>query len=129
MIAEHDIYENDYARFWFTEGIYFVEYKSETTINLKVAQCIVADRMQFQDGKAYPILCDIRGIADSDKAGRDYLAHTGSVLITAAAMLIHEQVSLTISDFYLQINKPTIPTQVFTSQPTALAYLKPFASP
>ncbi len=129
MIAEHDTYENDYARFWFADGIHFIAYKSEITINLKVAQCVVADRMQFQDGKAYPVLCDIRGIADSDKAGRDYLAHTGSVLITAVAMLIHEQVSLTISNFYLQINKPTIPTQVFITRAAALAYLKPFTAP
>ncbi|OYX28899.1 MAG: hypothetical protein B7Z06_00255 [Flavobacteriales bacterium 32-35-8] len=126
MIAAHDSYENDYARFWFAEHILFIEYKPQTTINLKVAKRVVADRILLQDGKPYPVLCDIRGIIDSDKAGRDYLAKSGSVLITAAALIIHEQVSLTISNFYLHISKPTVPTKLFTTRHEALIYLKPF---
>lgn len=126
MIAAHDSYENDYARFWFAERILFIEYKPQVTIDLKVAQRVVADRIQFQKGKSYPVLCDIRGIIDSEKAGRDYLAQSGSVLITAVALIIHEQVSLTISNFYLHISKPTVPTKLFTTQQEALIYLKTF---
>tara|TARA_R110001583_G_scaffold192614_1_gene359338 strand:- start:51774 stop:52163 length:390 start_codon:yes stop_codon:yes gene_type:complete len=126
MIAAHDSYENDYARFWFAEHILFIEYKPKTTISLKVAKRVVADRILLQNGKPYPVLCDIRGIIDSEKAGRDYLAQSGSLLITAAALIIHEQVSLTISNFYLHISKPTVPTKLFTTRQEALIYLKSF---
>jgi hypothetical protein len=126
MVAVHDSYENDYARFWFAERILFIEYKPQITIDLKVAQRVVADRIQFQKGKSYPVLCDIRGVVDSEKAGRDYLAQSGSVLITAVALVIHEQVSLTISNFYLHISKPTVPTKLFTTRHDALNYLKTF---
>lgn len=126
MIAANDIYENDYARFWFAERILFIEYKPQITIDLKVARSVVADRIKIQNGESYPVLCDIRGIVDSDKAGRDYLAQSGSVLITAVALIIHEQVSLTISNFYLHISKPIVPTKLFTTRPEALIYLKTF---
>ena len=74
MIAAHDFYENDFARFWISGGILFFEYKPNTTIDLRVAQCVVTDRIHFQNECTYPILCDIRGVVATEKAGRDHLA-------------------------------------------------------
>ncbi|MNR37156.1 hypothetical protein D3C85_1551500 [compost metagenome] len=86
----------------------------------------MSDRIQFQNETTYPVLCDIRGVKDSDKAGRDYLAQFGSVLAKAVAILGNPQVSETMGDFYLRINKPTIPTSFFTDEEQALAFLKTY---
>ncbi|WP_264564385.1 hypothetical protein [Flavobacterium sp. N3904] len=126
MIAAHDFYENDYARFWITDGILFCEYKPNTTIDLKVAQCVVSDRIDFQNERSYPILCDIRGIVATEKAGRDHLAQSGSILTQAVALIVHEKISLIISTFYVEISKPSVPTQIFTTEDEALLYLKVF---
>ncbi|MDP2161557.1 MAG: hypothetical protein Q8K02_13815 [Flavobacterium sp.] len=126
MIAAHGIYENEYALFWVEDGILFFEYKPEVILTLDVAQRIVADRIRFQNEKSYPVLCDIRGIIDTDKSGRDYLAQSGSLLTKAVGLLVHQKVSLTISNFYLHISKPTVPTQVFTSKEAGIIYLKQF---
>ncbi|WP_367757340.1 hypothetical protein [Flavobacterium sp. WC2430] len=126
MIAAHDLYENDYARFWITDGILFFNYKPNTTINIKVAQCVVTDRIHFQNERSYPILCDVRGVVGTEKAGRDYLAQTGSILAVAVGLIVHEQVMLAISTFYLEISKPSVPTQIFTKEEDALAYLNLF---
>ena len=126
MIAAHDFYENNFARFWITDGILFFEYKPDTTIDLMVAECVVTDRIQFQNEKTYPILCDIRGVVATEKAGRDYLAQAGSILTLAVALIVHEKVSLIISTFYVEISKPSVPTQIFTKEDEALAYLKGF---
>lgn len=126
MNAAHDCYENAYARFWIAHGILFFEYKPETVISLTVARKVVSDRIQFQNENIYPILCNIKGIKDSDKAGRDYLAQSGSVLAKAVAILGNPQVSETMSDFYLKVNKPTIPTSFFTDEKQALAFLKTY---
>jgi hypothetical protein len=126
MIAAHDLYENDYARFWIVEGILFFEYKPNTTISFKVAQCVVTDRIHFQNERSYPILCDVRGVVGTEKAGRDYLAQTGSILAEAVGLIVHERVVLTISTFYLEISKPSVPTQIFTKEEDAMAYLKGF---
>ncbi|MBF4473069.1 hypothetical protein [Flavobacterium sp. HJJ] len=126
MIAAHDFYENEYARFWIADKILFFEYKPNTVIDLKVATSVVTDRIHFQNGRPFPVLCDIRGIISTEKAGRDYLAQSGSILTLAVGLIMDEKVSLTISDFYVKINKPTVPTKIFTKQEEALTYLKEF---
>lgn len=124
MHAVHDTYENDYACFSLKEDILFITYKPNLTLNLKVAQLVVADRIRFQNEKSYLVLCDIRGIIHSEKAGRDYLAHTGSLLIKAVSLLVNENVLLSMTTFYLQVSRPPVPTQIFTDEVRALAYLK-----
>ncbi|MEO8235819.1 MAG: hypothetical protein ABI549_10440 [Flavobacterium sp.] len=127
MIAAHDFYENDYAQFWIADHILFFKYKSNTNIDLKVAQKVVTDRIHFQNERSYAVLCDIRGVVSTDKASRDYLAQSGSILTKAVGLIVHEKVLLTISTFYLQISKPTVPTQIFTTEASALIYLKTFS--
>src|SRR3970040_1043243 len=106
-------FENEYAHFWIRNSILFFEYKPNVVIDLTVAQRIVADRIQIQNEKAYPILCDIRGVVDSNKAARDYLAQSGSVLTKAVSLLGHQSISLIITSFYLKIGKPSVPTKLF----------------
>lgn len=126
MIAAHDFYENEYAQFWIANGILFFEYKPNTILNLEVAQRVVADRIHFQNEKSFPVLCDVRGVVNTDKSARDYLAQSGSVLTKAVALIVHQKVSTTISNFYLRISKPSVPTQLFNGREDALAYLEQF---
>lgn len=128
MIAAHDFYENPFAKFWITDGILFFQYKPNTSIDLKVAQLVVTDRIHFQRERSYPILCDLRGVVSTDKAGRDYLANFGSVLASAVCLVVHEKLLLTISTFYLQVNKPSVSTQIFSSETAAVQYLERFVS-
>jgi hypothetical protein len=126
MIAAHDLFENDYARFWIADNILFFEYKPNTIIDLKTAECVVTDRIHFQNEMSFPVVCDIRGVISTEKAGRDYLAQSGSILTQAVGLIVHEKVLLTISNFYLQISKPTGPTKIFTNKDDALVYLRQF---
>jgi hypothetical protein len=119
-------FENEFAIFWISESILFFEYKPDVVIDLVAAQRIVADRIQMQKEKAYPVLCDIRGIADSDKAARDYLAQHGSVLAKAVSILVHQSVSILMISFYLKISKPQVPTRIFKDKSDALEFLKAF---
>lgn len=126
MIAAHEFYENQYAKFWISNGILIFEYKPNTILDLEATQRIVADRIHFQNEVSYPVLCDVRGIVNTDKSGRDYLAQSGSVLTKAVALIVQQKVSITISNFYLRISKPTVPTRLFNNQKEALDYLQQF---
>lgn len=126
MIAAHESYRNQNARFWIEEGILFFEYKPNTIIDLEVAMRVVADRVAFQNERQLPVFCDMRGMISIDKAGRDYLAKSGSLLAKAVALIVNENVSMTLSTFYLEINKPSVPTQIFTDEQVALEYLRSF---
>ncbi|MFV5692922.1 hypothetical protein ACM55K_12920 [Flavobacterium sp. LT1R49] len=119
-------FENEFAIFWISEQMLFFEYKPDVVIDLAAAQLVVADRIQMQKEKAYPVLCDIRGIADSDKAARDYLAQHGSLLTKAVGVVAHRSMSILMISFYLKISKPQVPTRVFTDKSAALEFLKAF---
>lgn len=128
MIAAPNFYENDYAMFWIAEGILYFTYKADTALDYKSAQAVVTDRIHFQNEKSYPILCDIRGIVTTNKAARDYLAKSGSILTQAVGLLVDEKVLHTIGTFYLQISKPTVPTKIFTTETAALEFLNTYAN-
>lgn len=122
----HTIEDNEFAKFWIHNEILFFKYKSNVVINLIAAQRIVADRIQLQNELAYPIFCDIRGIVDSDKAARDYLAQSGSILTKAVSLVGHQSISLSMTSFYLKICKPSVPTKLFTDESAALAFLEEY---
>lgn len=119
-------FENEYAHFWIRNSILFFEYKPNIVIDLTVAHQIVADRIQMQNEKAYPILCDIRGVVDSDKSARDYLAQSGSVLTKAVSIVANQSVSLIMTSFYIKICKPSVPTRIFTDESSALVFLETY---
>lgn len=118
--------DNEFAQFWIHNEILFFKYKPNVVINLRAAQNIVADRIQLQNGLSYPIFCDIRGIVDSDKAARDYLAQSGSILTKAVSLVGHQSISLSMISFYLKICKPSVPTKLFTDESAALVFLEKY---
>ncbi|MEP6262853.1 MAG: hypothetical protein ABJ092_14850 [Gillisia sp.] len=119
-------FENEIAKMWIEDGILYFEYKPGTFINLEVARKIVESRLEMQGTKAYPVFCDIRGITSSTKTARDYLANEGSILVKAMSALSLEHVSSGIVDFYIQTNKPRVPTKIFTSKYLALKFLEQY---
>lgn len=123
---EHEFFENKYAKFWIRDKVLYFEYKPDVVIDLAAAQCIVADRIQFQNEVSYPIFCDVRGIVNIDKAARDYLAQSGSVLTKAVAFLIQKKVLKAIATFYVNISKPSAPSQLFDDKTEALEFLSDY---
>jgi hypothetical protein len=80
-----------------------------------------------QKGVAYAVFCDMRGIKDSDKPARDYLAKEGSALVKAVAVFTDSPVTRIMANFYLTISRPTVPTKMFTDKNNALEFLKPYS--
>lgn len=119
-------YSNDFATFWIEDGIIFFIYHPVVILDLKTAEKIVSDRLKFQEDKAYPVFCDTRGVTDTEKAARDFLAKEGSLLTTAVAFLVNPPISKAIIDFYIKTNQPVTPTKVFTEKFEALQFLKTF---
>lgn len=121
-----DHWENRFAKIRISEGILFFEYKPNTILDIEAAKSVVDARARLQDGKAYPIFCDIRGVIGTDKAARDYLSGSGLVLAKAVAFLILSTAPTAIVQFYLRASKPHVPVKVFTDKTAALTFLKTF---
>ena len=117
-------FKNKYAEFYLSDGILYFNYSKGVRLDLKAAETVVFDRLHFQEEKAYPILCDTRGIQDTEKAARDFLANEGSLLAKAVAFIVNPNVTGAIIEFYLKTSKPFVPTEVFTDKYEALKYLE-----
>lgn len=117
-------FTNDYATFWIDQGIVFFVYHPGVIIDYRAAQRVLSDRLRLQDEKTYPVLCDTRGVEDTEKAARDFLAKEGSVLTSAVAFLVNPSVSKVITEFYIRTNKPATPVKVFTDKSQAVKFLK-----
>lgn len=126
MIVHKENMENLYARFWIEDRILHVQYKPEIFIDLEAARLIVADRVTFQKGKSYPILCYTEGITSSNKAARDYLAVKGSILSKAIAYIAAPTVSLAMLNFFIEKNVPSVPSEIFPNEIAAKEFLKPY---
>lgn len=116
--------ENEYASYHIQDAILHITYKKGIVINLPVAIRIVEDRLALQAGLSFHILCDIREVRLIDKAARDYLAVEGSVLVNSVAYLVEPTVSKAISEFYIHISNPPVPSKIFTDMDAAREFLE-----
>lgn len=119
-------FENEYAEYGIENGVVRFIYKQNLTIQLAGAMKIVSDRLQLQNGKAYPILCDIRGIKDVTKDARSFLANEGSVLTKAVAFISDNPLSHILTDLYILANMPPVPTKVVSDELEGMEFLSEF---
>lgn len=117
--------ENNYATFWLQNGIVHFVYKDHVNIQYPEAMQIVADRLKLQQGKPYPVLCNIKGLKEIDKDSRRFLFYEGSSLIKAVAFVSLTPLSSILTKLYTR-NKPTIPTKVFYTEHEALEFLSQY---
>jgi len=82
----------------------------------------VNDRLS--PGRRRPLLVDIRPMQGIDREVRAY--YSSLQTITARALLVESPVSRLIANFVIQLNKPVVPTRLFTSEAEAVVWLKGF---
>lgn len=80
---------------------------------------------RISNEEIYPLLVDMRNIKSIDKAARDYFSMRQRVPgVKAIGMLVKSPVSKVVGNFFLGLNRPIVPTQLFTSEKKALDWLK-----
>lgn len=118
--------ENDYAKFWIDNGILFCEYKPYSIITLPAAEQVVTDRLKLQGEQSLPVFCDIRGLTNTEKPAREYLAQEGCALCSAIAFLAEPGYTKELLNFYFATDKPGVPVSMFTKEQEAINYLKSY---
>jgi hypothetical protein len=115
------------ATIWLEDdGIIRIVYIPNSEDRLEDAKAFSAAVKELSPDKRYPALADIRNIKSSTREARQHHASDGINLGPACALLVGSQLSSVIGNFFLKINKPNIPTKLFSSEPTAVAWLKVF---
>ena len=112
---------------WLENDICYTKVKHGSVVDLDDAIENTLTVTGLSNKNIYPLLVDIREINSLTKEARDHFSmHDREAGVTAIAMLIKSPVSSIIGNFYLGINKPKIPTQLFTSESKAIKWLQQF---
>lgn len=119
-------YENDFASYKLRDSLLHISYKEGRYIDYDAATIIVEDRLRFQSYKAYAILCDVSLVQDISADAREYLADYGSSMVKAVALYSSAHTLRTLSNYFVAINKPKIPTNIFDNLTEAETFLKKY---
>ncbi|WP_242928645.1 DUF7793 family protein [Pontibacter vulgaris] len=122
------ITSTDYLNLCVIDGILYCIYKDIELVDLETAKICVKQRIEYSENKSYPVLFDITRVKQSTKEGRDYLANEGNDLVIASAILIGSPMLKMSANFFIRVNKPKNPTQMFTDKNSALKWLAQFKS-
>ena len=109
------------------DGIVWLIWLPNAEVTLAAAKESVAAIATLTQGKSSPLLVDMRTVRFTDLEARAYYSGPRNTATKAIALLVGSPVSRVIADFFLRINKPSIPTRMFTSEAEALEWLKKIA--
>jgi hypothetical protein len=120
-------YKTDHVKLELQDGILLAEYFSVLIVDLELAKTIVKERYAFTDGKQYPILLDVGHTTELTREARIYWASDeASKDILAGAIITRNSVNRMIANVWLQVNKPKVPTKLFSpnQKEQAISWLK-----
>jgi len=111
------------------DGIVRTKVKPLAEVTLKEAQenSRVVNSFIAQTKRKYPLLIDSRNIKSITKEARDHFSiRNRDTGINSFAVLIESPLSRIIGNFFMGLNKPSIPAKLFTNEQDALEWLKQY---
>ena len=109
------------------EGIVRVRHKPQAEIELADALELLATERRLVRGGKHPILVDLRLVKSMTRECRRYLAGSEPAKLHAAGALITATpFGTALGNFFMGINKPIVPTRLFTEEDEGLRWLRGF---
>jgi hypothetical protein len=127
-MATPKFFENEFVRFEVNDGILKGTFK-EGLVSLEIAKKIVAERLNFSNGKSYPLLITDVGLKSIKGEAREYLSTDEAIKgLKASAMVANNMFAKHLANFFVKISviKPKIPTKIFSNEKDALIWLEQF---
>lgn len=106
------------------DGIARTKVKKDAEVELEDAIENSGVVNSFYVDEKFPLLIDSRGIKSISREARAHFTTNGRKTNTMAfAILIDSSVSRVVGNFFLGINKPAVPTKLFTNEKEAVKWL------
>jgi hypothetical protein len=111
-----------YVTIWIKDGIIFHVF-ANVEVDLEVAKHCIATRIEFTGGQTLPAIADMRAIKSMTREAREYFAAEGARFLTARAIITGNVLTRTLAEVFIMINRPAIPTKIFSNYTEAKAWL------
>ncbi|MBL4862144.1 MAG: hypothetical protein JKY09_03890 [Crocinitomicaceae bacterium] len=107
------------------DDIVYIKNKPGIYIELETHKEAFETIKQVCDGQCCGLVVDLVGIHGITKASRDYSGSKEHLdYVSGAALLISNPVTKILGNFFMGLNKPNFPTQLFTDIDQAEKWLK-----
>ena len=106
------------------DNIIHIDILPKAELYLKDSNEIYDTVMNIAKGRLYPLLIDANSIVSMDRDARKRFSKETTV--SAVALLVGTPLSKIIGNFFIGLNKTSIPFKLFTSKTDALEWLKAF---
>lgn len=121
--------ENKYAEYWIENEVLFLVYKRRLVMTLDVAKKIVEDRLKVSNGISRPMFLDARNFLSTNRETMRYYKTKEVVqFVTAGAGLLGSYLGWLAGSIFLALEKPLIPSKLFTDEKKALEWLEKYKS-
>ncbi|TSJ45439.1 hypothetical protein [Fluviicola chungangensis] len=109
------------------DGIARTKVKKGSEVKLEHAQENSVVVNSFYTSTKFPLLIDARGIKSMEREARAFFTANGRNTNTLAfGIIIDSSVSKVVGNFFLGINKPVVPTKLFSNEEQAIEWLNKF---
>lgn len=102
----------------------FIVSTSGVKMNRQDAEEALDAIVQVSKGTTYPVIVDIRKLLGMDIDSRRFFANT--ITVTACVLLVESPVSRVIGNFFIGLNKASIPVKLFRDENKAIDWLAEF---
>ena len=110
-----------------SDGIMHIHIKDGADMQLTDAIQVIEAIGKIGNKQKFPVLIDCGEFASVDKEVRIFSASKEANIYTCAdAVAYHSLAHKLLADFYVNHNKPQIPTKVFPDNESAIVWLKTF---
>jgi hypothetical protein len=107
------------------DGILRAVCKHNAELHLTDAEDAIRQLAAFSNGIRYPVLVDLTGLKSISREARAYFSGPETAKVeSAAALVVRSPMAKAIGNFFMGLNKGTIPACLFTSESTALEWLR-----
>ena len=113
-----------------TDGIIrLTPHTSQAPISLDDARSLLAAIAELGDGERMPTLLDLRnytGHRTNAEVRKHIAGENGREVFKAIAQLVNTVFSRYVGNFFIKVNRPVYPIQLFTDEEDAIAWLLTF---
>lgn len=116
--------ENEYARFWFENGVLINELKEPIEVDLKIMTKLIELRHEISNNTNQYWCMDGTKLVSLNKEARDCAEKYGQDFIYANAMIVNSHITKFIFNMYVKLKSPAgFPFQVFTDREKGVEWL------
>lgn len=109
------------------DGIARTQVKPGAEISLSDARENTAAVEKLYKGYKFPLLVDTRKVSYVSKEARDHFSiGDRDTVVNSFALVINSPLSRIIGNFFMGLNKPSVPMKLFNSEQEAVKWLKKF---